>query len=251
MLDIVIPVFNEGRNICAVVRSLVDHVRTPFRILICYDRDDDDTLPALRGDGTVGATIVLVKNRRRGAHGAVLTGFEAGDGEVVLVFPADDTYNAPIVDRMVDRWGEGCEIVAASRFIKGGAMVGAPWLKAVLIRLSAFTLHRWARVPTHDPSNGFRMFSRRVLDRIPIESTEGFTYSIELLVKCHRLGWTVGEVPAQWFERTQGTSRFRVLQWLPSYLIWWRYAFATTWLGRGPETVPMRVSSSPPREQVG
>ena len=30
------------------------------------------------------------------------------------------------------------------------------------------------------------MFSRRVVDQIQIESTRGFTYSIELLVKAHR-----------------------------------------------------------------
>jgi dolichol-phosphate mannosyltransferase len=50
-------------------------------------------------------------------------------------------------------------------------------------------------------------------------------------VKCHRLGWPIGEVPIEWYERTAGQSRFRVLKWLPKYLRWYFYAFATTWLG--------------------
>ena len=98
-----------------------------------------------------------------------------------------------------------------------------------------------ARVPTHDASNGFRMFSRRAIETIAVESDAGFCYSIELLVKAHRLGWTIGEVPARWFERAHGQSRFRVLRWLPAYLRWYRYAFATTFLRRGADTVPMKT----------
>ena len=94
-------------------------------------------------------------------------------------------------------------------------MVGCPWLKAVLVRAANFTLYHLARLPTHDASNGFRLFSRRVTTEIPIESERGFCYSIELLVKCHRLGWRIGEVPARWFERAHGASRFQVVKWLP------------------------------------
>ena len=84
------------------------------------------------------------------------------------------------------------------------------------------------------------MFSRRAVDRIAVESDRGFCYSIELLVKCHRLGWRIGEVPAQWIERRHGASRFQVVKWLPAYLRWYFYAFATTYLRRKPGTVRMR-----------
>ena len=119
-------------------------------------------------------------------------------------------------------------------------MVGCPWLKALLVRVGNFTLYHLARLPTRDASNGFRLFSRRTMDEIVIESDRGFCYSIELLVKCHRLGWQVGEVPAHWFERSQGSSRFQVLGWLPAYLRWYAYAFATTYLRRPARTVRLK-----------
>jgi hypothetical protein len=50
--------------------------------------------------------------------------------------------------------------------------------------------------------------------------------------KAHRFGWRVGEVPARWQERVQGSSRFRVLKWLPAYLRRYFYNFSTTYLGR-------------------
>jgi dolichol-phosphate mannosyltransferase len=239
-LDIVIPVYNEGASIVRVLETLDSHLQTPFRVLICYDRDDDDTLVALRDYRPRRFEIVPVKNRGRGAFGAVVTGFGASTAPAVLVFPADDDYNAARLDRMVEAFRAGCDIVCASRFIPGGRMVDCPWLKAFLVRSSAWALHHVARVPSHDSSNGFRLFSRRVIEKIPIESSEGFTYSIELLMKCHRLGWRIGEVPVEWFERKTGQSRFRVVRWLPAYLHWFRYAFATTYLMRGPSTVELR-----------
>jgi glycosyltransferase involved in cell wall biosynthesis len=240
-LDIVIPVYNEGANIRNTLQSIAHAVTSVNRVLICYDREDDNTLPVIRDNRGVFANldIEFVRNRGRGAQGAVLSGFAASKAPYAIMFPADDDYNAAIIDTMLRQAEAGNEIVCASRFMPGGSMVGCPWLKALLVRVSNFSLYHFARLPTHDATNGFRLFSRRVLDTIAVESDRGFCYSIELLVKCHRLGWQIGEVPAKWFEREHGTSSFRVLNWLPAYLRWYLYAFATTWLRRPPRTVRM------------
>ena len=241
-LDIVIPVYNEGENILATLGALAREVKTSSRVLICYDFEEDNTLPAVRqnSDARTGLDVVFVRNPGRGAHAAVMAGFAAATAPIVVAYPADDDFNAAIIDRMVALVHGGCDVVCASRFMPGGTMQGCPWLKAVLVRTAAFTLHYLAGLPTKDPTSGFRMFSRRVIERIRVESDQGFCYSIELLVKAHRLGWRIGEVPALWFERQRGTSRFRVLKWLPAYLHWFGYAFATTYLRRPPETVMMR-----------
>jgi dolichol-phosphate mannosyltransferase len=244
-LDIVIPVYNEGSNIVPTLRAISRLVKSSNRVLICYDREDDDTLPAInsnRGEFNK-LEIMFVRNHSRGAHGAVLTGFATSDAPFVLVFPADDDYNAGILDFMVAEAARGCDIVCASRFMEGGRMIGCPWLKAFLVRAANFTLYHLARLPTHDASNGFRLFSRRTIDGIAIESDRGFCYSIELLVKCHRLGWRIGEVPARWFQRAHGASRFQVIKWLPSYLRWYLYAFATTYLRRPAESVPRKQAA--------
>ena len=241
-LDIVIPVYNEGRNIVATLSALKRSVTTPARVLICYDHAEDDTLPAIRANAQVhaGLAIEFVRNRSRGAHAAVMTGFAASTAPFVLMYPADDDTNAAMLDRMVALARAGCDIVCASRFMPGGAMVGCPLLKAALVRSANFTLRHVARLPTTDASNGFRMFSRRVVERIPVESEAGFCYSIELLVKAHRLGWRIAEVPVRWFERRHGASRFQVIKWLPAYLRWYAYAFATTFLRRPPRTVTLK-----------
>ena len=243
-LGIIIPVYNEGANILRTLQSIMRDVKTPLRVLICYDREDDDTRPVIGSnrDALGALTITFVRSRGSGVHGAVLTGFTASSSPYVVVLPADDDYNANILDAMVAQAESGCDIVCASRFMPGGSMVGCPWLKAMLVRTGNFTLYHLARLPTRDATSGFRLFSRRVIDEIAVESDRGFCYSIELLVKCHRLGWRIGEIPAQWYERTHGVSRFQVIKWLPAYLRWYLYAFATTYLKRPAQSVRMNAS---------
>jgi hypothetical protein len=137
---------------------------------------------------------------------------------------------------MVEKAEAGYDVVCGSRFIRGGCMENCPWLKAILVRTAALFMYYVARVPSHDATNGLRLFSRRLIDHVPIESQVGFAFSIELLVKCHRLGWPIAEVPFSWHERTAGKSRFRTLRWIPAYLHWLNYALATSWLRRGRTT---------------
>ena len=91
-LDIVILVYDEGANILQTLGSLLRSVSTPYRVLICYDRDDDDTLTAINDNrvSLPGMYIDFVRNRGRGAHAAVVTGFAASKAPFVLVLTADD-----------------------------------------------------------------------------------------------------------------------------------------------------------------
>lgn len=232
MYDIVIPVYNEGENIRAVLESLSDHVKKPIRVLIAYDDDSDNTLPEVQNFPKDRINVQCIQNKYSGVLGAIKTGFEFSDSPAVIMFPADDTFNAGILDRMFEDFENGADIVAASRFMKGGCMIGCPMAKAFIVRAAAFVLYHIGKLPTHDPSNGFRLFSRRVLQTFPIESAEGFPYSIELLVKVHRKGWKITEVPSRWIERTSGKSRFKLMKWLPQYFVWFKYAFATTYCRR-------------------
>jgi hypothetical protein len=42
----------------------------------------------------------------------------------------------------------------------------------------------------------------------------------------------ISEIPAQWEERSEGQSRFKVLKWLPQYIKWYIYGLSSTWLNK-------------------
>lgn len=229
-IDIVIPAYFEGESIISLLDSLEEHVKSSFRIFICYDTDDDNTLSTVNNHDPYNFEILFVKNKREGLHGAVLSGFDLSTAPAVMMMPADDSWNSRIIDEIVKHQKNGADIVCPSRFMKGGGVKDYPFFKYLIVRTAAFLLYKLAFIPTQDPTNGFRCFSRRVIDQIPIESTHGGTFSIELLVKCHRLGWEIKELPSLWSERKLGKSRFKILDWAPHYIVWLLYGFATTYL---------------------
>ena len=77
-------------------------------------------------DKLKGHTVEFVRNKARGAHSAVMTGFAHSTTPAILMYPADDDYNAGMLDRMVEKAEQGCDIVCASRFMPGGSMIGCP-----------------------------------------------------------------------------------------------------------------------------
>ena len=176
--------------------------------------------------------INLIKNPSRGPLSAIKQGFLKGNSDAVIVYPADDFLNYQLLDRMYDKFIEGNEVVVASRFIEGGSMKNCPLIKSILVRLASYTLYILSSIPVKDASNGFRLFSRKLLKEVNIESKVGFAYSLELLVKCERLKYKIAEVPALWEERSEGESRFKVFKWLPQYFKWYIYGLSTTWLRR-------------------
>ena len=142
-----------------------------------------------------------------------------------------DFLNISLIEKMFKIYErENADIVVASRFIKGGSMKGCPILKSILVRTASYTLYTFSSIPVRDASNGFRLFSKKLLNEVKIESTLGFAYSLELLVKCNRLKMKIKEVPAKWEERSVGQSNFKIFKWLKEYIRWYIYGLKTSWL---------------------
>jgi glycosyltransferase involved in cell wall biosynthesis len=225
-VDFVMPVYNEGGNIARALAEIDEHVRLTKRVLIVYDFDGDDTLPVARGLMPRYPWVELVKNDLgRGVLSAIRAGIAAARSDVVIITMADLSDDLAVVPRMVELIREGgYDIVCASRYMKGGRQIGGPWLKRTLSRLAGLSLYWLGGLPVHDATNAFRAYRRSVLADIPIESTGGFEYSLEITAKAHAKGARITEVPSTWRDRTAGESRFALRAWLPKYLKWYFYA---------------------------
>ena len=236
-LDIIIPIYNEGDKVLKLLSTFQDIVKTRIRVLLCYDREDDNVFHYKDDLSKLNFNVVFVKNPSSGPCAAIKEGLFYGESECAIVYPADDFLNVKIIDKMYFAFKEKNDIVVASRFIKGGSMKGCPLIKSILVRVASTTLFILSSIPVTDASNGFRLFSRHLLNLVDIESKVGFAYSLELLAKCNRLKLKIHEIPAQWEERSEGSSRFKIFKWLPEYLKWYFYGLSTTWLKKGPQDV--------------
>jgi len=126
---------------------------------------------------------------------------------------------------MYQLYQQGFDVVCGSRYMKGGQLIGGPFLKQLMSRVSGLTLHYLRGVPTHDATNSFKLYDAAMVRDVKVESVAGFELGLELTVKGFLNGYRIAEIPSTWRDRTAGSSRFRVLHWLPHYLKWYFYAF--------------------------
>jgi glycosyltransferase involved in cell wall biosynthesis len=225
-LSIILPVYNEGEAVEPVLRALDAAVATPHELVVVYDFDADTTVPVV---GRLAAEIPSLRALRndlgRGVLNAMKAGIAGTTTPFVLISMADGSDDPHAVDRMVELAHGGADVVAASRYMKGGRQVGGPPLKRLMSRVAGLTLHWFARVPTHDPTNNFKLYSRRFLESTTIESAAGFELALELTVKATIAKRRIAEIPTTWRDRTAGESNFKLRKWLPHYLHWYRVAF--------------------------
>ena len=225
-LSLIVPVYNEGEAVVPVLRALSAGVRTSREIVVVYDFDGDSTVPVIaRLQAEIPGLRGLRNDLGRGVLNAMKAGFAGTEGSYVIVSMADGSDEPAVVDRMVALARHGADVVAASRYMRGGRQLGGPRLKRLLSRTAGLSLHWFAGVPIHDPTNNFKLYSRRFLEATTIESTAGFELALELTVKASRAGRRLAEVPTTWRDRTAGQSNFRLRNWLPHYLRWYVFAF--------------------------
>ena len=221
-LSVVLPVYNEGAAVAPVIRALVAGIHAPCEILVVYDFDGDTTVPVVQA---LAAELPVVRPLRndlgRGVLNAMKAGIAAARAPYIVVSMADGSDEPDVVDRMLELAREGADVVAASRYMKGGHQIGGPVLKRLLSRTAGLSLHWFAGVPIHDPTSNFKLYSRRFLDSVTIESTAGFELALELSVKATLARRRLAEVPTTWRDRTSGQSNFKLRKWLPHYLHWY------------------------------
>lgn len=230
--SVVVPVYNEADVIGEFCKRAASELPEGFELLVCYDFEEDTTLPAIEAlpPADKPTNLRLVRNSLgRGVRYAIDAGMRAATAPVVLVTMADLSDDWSRVEEMVQRVESGTGVVCASRYMKGGRQIGGPVLKRLLSRCAGVSLYWIAGVPTHDSTNSFKAYSRDFLERTPIESTTGFCLGLELTVKAHFHGYGVSEVPTVWNDRSAGESRFRLFAWLPHYLHWYLWAMRHRW----------------------
>ncbi len=75
-LSVVVPVYNEGENVVATLRGIVEHVHTrPLEVLVVHDFDEDTTVPVVQRLQAEMPELRLHRNKiGRGVLNAIKSG---------------------------------------------------------------------------------------------------------------------------------------------------------------------------------
>ena len=142
-LDIIIPVYNEDENIIRLLKALENKILCNFRILICYDSDNDKTLKLIKNNRVIDKELLFIKNPKQGPNSAIIQGINASQAEIILVYMADDFENIKIINNMIKLIEQGNDLVIPSRFIPGGKMIGGKKIKKKITIIGSYLIYSY------------------------------------------------------------------------------------------------------------
>lgn len=225
-VSIVIPAYNEGETIVPALERVFESVQLDSEVLVVVDFPEDSTVPVLARYGQSHPQLRYVINTYgRGPANAIRFGIDSATADTVVVTMADGCDDPRQIDDLTRLVERGVVVAAASRYMPGGQQVGGPLIKSMLSRMAGKSLHVFARIGTRDATNSFKAYDRDFVRRVGIESRHGFEIGLELTAKARRLGLPVAELPTIWLDRQAGVSNFKLAQWIPKYLRWYRFAY--------------------------
>ena len=203
-VSIVLPAYDEAPNI---EQALVEATATAGRlfeeheVIVVDDGSTDGTGRLARNLAREDPRIrVVAHERNRGYGEALRTGFLASRHDFVFFTDADLQFDLGEIERLLPYAGT-VDVVAGYRVNRQDPFVR---------RLNAYAWNTLVRVlfyvPVRDIDCAFKLFDRRVLDEVDIESV-GAMVNTELMVKLGRRGASVVEVGVHHRPRRAGRGR--------------------------------------------
>jgi glycosyltransferase involved in cell wall biosynthesis len=183
-----IPAYQEGPRVAQVVRRTASQLP----VVVVDDGSTDDT--AARAEAA-GATVLRQRpNQGKGAALRAGFGWAMDHGsEVVITLDADGQHDPADIPLFLDAWRRtGADLVIGQR-----DFARMPLSRQLANRLGGRAMSWAAGRPIPDNQSGYRLLSRRLIERIADSDESGFEFEIEMITTCLRAGFTLGWVPIQ------------------------------------------------------
>jgi glycosyltransferase involved in cell wall biosynthesis len=203
-VSIVLPAYNEEANLrraLAEVRASAERLLTAHEIIVVDDGSTDATGRIARDVAASDPRVrVITHERNRGYGEALRTGFLASRLDFVFFTDADLQFDIAELERFLPYAGT-VDVVVGYRMNRqdppGRRLMAYAW--NMLVRVLFY-------VPARDIDCAFKLFDRRALREIDIESV-GAMVNTELMVKLGRAGASVVEVGVTHRPRRAGEAR--------------------------------------------
>ena len=214
-LSVVIPAYNEEKNIVKCLEelraTLRDKYRIPYEVIVVNDNSRDRTEELVRAEMAEDPAVRLVTRVPPGGFGrAIRSGLEAVRGDVVVIYMADLSDSPEDVVAYYRKIGEGYDCVFGSRFIRGSKVENYPRFKLFCNRVvnRCIQVMFWTRF--NDLTNAFKAYRTAVIrDCGPYRACH-FNLTIEMSLGALIRRYNVAQIPISWYGRTWGSSNLKL-----------------------------------------
>jgi glycosyltransferase involved in cell wall biosynthesis len=224
-VSVVLPAYRLGEVIAGNIARVDEALAGEAEIVVVDDGSPDNTYGEARRAAEVHPRVKVIRHdHNQGKGEALCTGTRNSSGEIVVFLDADLDLPPDQVPALVAQLGDIDMLVGAKRASMSEGRY--PLTRRVLSTLfTVFTVGLF-RLPVRETQTGLKIARRRLLEEVlPEMRIRGYAYDLEMLVRAHRKGFTIREVPVE-LGPTASTAPLRAsMLWQMGRdtlrLLWW------------------------------
>lgn len=195
-LSIIIPAFNEEKNLPITLKSL-ERNRFWNEIIVVDDGSYDQTASTSLPEG-----VCLIQHKRNYGKGSALqTGIEKSSGDLLLFLDADLGETAHFATSLLPPVVSGQADITIAKFPPAGNTGGFGLAK----KIARLGIKRFTGVDITEPLSGQRCMHRKVLNSVS-RFHLGFGIEVAITLDVLRAGYKINEVEIPFIHRTLGKT---------------------------------------------
>ncbi|MFD7402976.1 glycosyltransferase family 2 protein [Streptomyces sp. NPDC059866] len=204
-VSVVIPAMNEAENLPYVFKTLPDWIH---EVVLVDGNSTDNTVEVARD---LWPDVKVVGQRGKGKGDALITGFEACTGDIIVMVDADGSADGNEIVSYVSALVSGADFAKGSRFANGGGTDDMTFIRKLGNRALCAVVNRKFGARYTDLCYGYNAFWRHCLDKIDLDCT-GFEVETLMNIRVVKAGLKVQEIPSHEYLRIHGTSNLRAVR---------------------------------------
>lgn len=203
-ISIVIPAYNEDKNIEKIVVNIQDFLRREFRnfeIIVVDDGSNDNTYKiSSELVKQISDLRVLKNNRNYGKGYAVKNGMLSAIYDYILFIDADLSTPIEELDKCIDSLQGGTDIVIGTRASKDSIILKRQnFLREKMGKIFNLFVQLFLFRGIKDTQCGFKCFKRKAAHELfKLQRVYGFCFDAEILYIAKKRGYEIKEVPVKW-----------------------------------------------------
>ncbi|WP_149180601.1 glycosyltransferase family 2 protein [Streptomyces sp. TRM49041] len=204
-VSVVIPAMNEAENLPYVFKTLPDWVH---EVVLVDGNSTDDTVAVARAHWP---DVKVVKQVGKGKGDALISGFSACTGDIIVMVDADGSADGQEIVSYVSALVGGADFAKGSRFANGGGTDDMTPVRRLGNRLLCAIVNAKFGARYTDLCYGYNAFWRHCLDSITLDCT-GFEIETLINIRVVKAGLKVQEVPSHEYVRIHGVSNLNAVR---------------------------------------
>lgn len=202
---IIIPAYNEEKNIVKVIESLKSE-NSKWDIVVINDGSSDNTSTNAK---STNSAYVINLPCNLGIGGAVQTGFKFAkkyDYDIAIQFDGDCQHIASEIPKLINLiQDDSCDVAIGSRFIKGNKGWKSTFARRIGIKIIGIVSYLLIHQKITDSTSGFRAYNKKAIHFL----AENYPYDYpepEAVILLGKNGLRMKEVYTDMIQRQGGRS---------------------------------------------